>query len=264
MDDPVPIPELLRLRPETDCPTSSEHGQIRTFDVESQSVPVCPEFRGVRVFRDLLSGEEADELLSDIEEFPFSKAQSGKLKQHHGPRINFNKKRMNASVFRGLPGYAARIEARARCAAARTSRGPSADSLDLANALAAFETTDVFVLRYFERESSNLDFHVDDVFAYGELILDISLESDSVLSFLRKSRRESGEHVPCCVRVPLPARSLLAIHGRARFDWEHAVLPYDIAGRRTSVTLRTLQTSLRETEAGRRVVETARRPRSSI
>ena len=81
-----------------------------------------------------------------------------------------------------------------------------------------------------------------------ELILDLSLESDSMLTFFRVSLSESGRQVEECVRVPLPARSLVAIYGSARFDWEHAILAYDIVGQRTGITFRTLQEDLRNTE----------------
>ena len=136
-----------------------------------------------------------------------------------------------------------------------------ADDERLAQAIDSFETTDVFVLRYRDLDASNLDFHRDDIFAYGELILDLSLESDSMLTFFRVSLSESGRQVEECVRVPLPARSLVAIYGSARFDWEHAILAYDIVGQRTSITFRTLQEDLRNTEQGRRVMELARNPR---
>ena len=125
-------------------------------------------------------------------------------------------------------------------------------------ALAAYQTTDAFVLRYFEREASNLDFHVDDLFAYGEAIVDVSLDSDSVLTFLGPADGGEPAESRVCVRVPLPARSIAVVHGRARFDWQHAILAPDIRGVRTSITLRTLGGAPRATDAGRQVLLRAR------
>ena len=268
MDDVVPIPDFLKgqlhrpsLRPALVAGQSPSPNVISTFEVGSQSAPDCPEFIGVRVFHDFLSKVEEIELLKEIETEKFVKAQSGKLKQHFGPKINFNKKKMNADHFRGIPAYAARFENRMRALVEDQTQSGARDQMGFAEALASFEVTDVFVLQYFAPELSNLDFHLDDTFAYGELILDLSLESDSVLTFLRKSRTRQASPEDC-VRVPLPARSLAVVYGAARFEWEHAILSDDITGRRTSITLRTLHENLRQTEAGERVINIARSARA--
>ena len=258
MDDIVPIPDHLENPPGA-AATDSEN-LIAHFDLDSQSAPDCAGFRGVRVFRDFFTPAESDEILREIEQEDFVKAQSGKQKQHYGPKINFNKKKMNAKHFQGIPAYASRIEDRLRQLAAADSPRDPIDRTEFSAALDAFETTDVFVLQYHERDESNLDFHLDDTFAYGELILDLSLESDSVLTFLR-NRPGAGPKVTECVRVALPARSLAAVYGQARFDWEHAILSYDIKGRRTSVTLRTLHEILLRTEDGQHVIELVRHSR---
>lgn len=268
MDDVVPIPDSLKMRPSTDPASPSIASEatsqdlITHFEFDSQSAPGCAEFQGVRVFRDFLSPAESDDLLREIDRSEFTKAQSGKRKQHYGPKINFNKRKINAKNFRGLPPYASRIEERLRQLAMEDLPSDPFDRRSIMAALDAFEATDVFVLRYLERDESNLDFHVDDTFAYGELILDLSLESDSVLTFLR-ARPHDGSTITECVRVPLPARSLAAVYGQARFEWEHAILSYDIDDRRTSITLRTLHENLLRTEAGQFVIESARRSRTA-
>ena len=115
------------------------------------------------------------------------------------------------------------------------------------------------MLRYDARDASNLDLHRDDDFAYGEIILDLSLESDSILTFVGPGDQDGRLGGAEVVRVPLPARSLAILHGPARYEWEHGVLAYDIDDRRTSVTLRTLSEALFDTEAGTRIREIARR-----
>lgn len=263
MDDVVPIPKILATRPDAESKNDGLSA-IADFVSEIQCAPACPSFSGVRVIEDFLTREEADSILEDIEKAPFAKAQSGKLKQHYGPKINFNKRKMNASRFEGLPAYAWLIEDRFRKLAQANLEGqPMADQADFSRALREFETTDLFVLRYSEHDSANLDFHLDDTFAYGELILDLSLESDSVLTFLDQEQAEKDPESPKCVRIPLPARSILALFGTARFDWEHAILAYDIDGQRTSVTSRTLHRDLCDSPDGRRVLEIARHSRTS-
>lgn len=256
MDDPVQIPDLLSSRPRD--PDLSPRDELHTFDLDLQSAPSCPEFRGVHVFRNFMSAEESEQLLREVVKASFIPAQSGKSKQHYGPRVNFNKQKINTTQFRGLPNYAQRIESRLHKLAKKSLPGCPSDCLALRTALEAFETTDAFVLQYLDRDASNLDFHLDDTFAYGEAILDLSLESDSVLTFLERQESDCQTDERKCVRVPLPARSLAVVYGRARFCWEHAILAYDISGRRTSITLRTLNETLRHRDVGRRILQIAR------
>lgn len=258
MDDPVPIPALLSTRPLDPGPNETPHKEIHDFDLDLQSAPSCPQFSGVHVFRDFFSTDEADRLLKEVEDAPFIPAQSGKWKQHYGPKVNFNEQKINSAQFRGLPDYARRIESRLRKLVRQGRPGSPADNHGLRTALEAFGATDVFVLRYLERNASNLDFHRDDTFAYGETILDVSLESDSVLTFLEGREPDRQTNPAECVRVPLPARSLAVVYGRARFAWDHAILAYDIVGRRTSITLRTLSETLRRSDAGRHILDVVR------
>lgn len=278
MDDPFPLPPALRAGPPSPDEPAPPDSRVFAFDVDRQCAPDCPTFRGVHVYRDFIDPRESERLLREIEATRFVPAQSGKLKQHFGARINFNKQKVNLSGFAGLPSYVHRIEQRLRELRARTSDISDPRNADLARAIDGFETTDTFVLRYDARDASNLDLHRDDSFAYGETILDLSLESDCVLTFVRvPARSESNdplgrmrerghealheEESPGaeCVRVPLPARSLAVLYGPARFEWEHGILAYDVVGRRTSITLRTLSETLRETGVGRELVEIARR-----
>lgn len=262
MDDPVQIPDLLSTRPPDPASAPNASGRIHDFDLDLQAAPRCPAFQGVHVFCEFFSTIEAESILRTIDESAFDSAQSGKHKQHHGPKINFNKQRINAAPFLGIPEYAREIESRLRELMAQNDPEYRPDIVALRTALESFETTDVFVLRYLERNASNLDFHQDDTFAYGEMILDLSLESDSVLTFLNRAESELTTGSVECVRVPLPARSLTVLYGHARFFWSHAILEYDIVGRRTSVTLRTLNPSLHESEAGSRVLRIARGDRT--
>lgn len=259
MRRPEPLPPLLC---DADLP-------LPVFESASQSAPGCPEFEGAFLLENFLSEGEAVSLLEEIERWPFLPSQSGKQKQHFGPKVNFNKRRLNASAFDGLPAYSADLNLRFLERLMEHSESTNA----LRSVARAFEPTDVFVLRYREGEASNLDFHLDDTFAYGEMILDLSLEADSVMTFYRD--RPGGEIPladnrtarPACVRVPLPARSLLILSGAARYEWEHALLARDIRDQRTSLTFRTLGPELAETDQGKDVLASAKRllsPNSSF
>jgi alkylated DNA repair protein alkB family protein 4 len=275
MDPPTRMPAFLEA-PDAALDGPAAPDFVHAFDARSGRAPGCPAFSGVRVQPDFVSETEALALLEEIEDSPLLQAQSGKWKQHFGPRINFNRRKLSADRFEGLPRYAHAIEAAARRSLEEGPHPSVADRRALERALAEYTTTDAFVLRYRQSERSNLDFHVDDEHAYGELILGLSLESDSVLTFLEggaetgagrpdgdlsaeRVREETPEaRPPRCVRVALPARSLLALYGPARSRWRHAILARDVRGQRTSITLRTLAPALRQTEAGGRVMRLAR------
>lgn len=230
--------------------------RVHVFDPVRQSAPGWPGFSGLRIYPDALRPDEARALLREIEQTAWRPSQSGKRKQHFGPRFNFIRRRMNPEGFEGLPSYATLLEERFR---ELLAADPGSDASALAacrRAAADYRTTDVFVLRYLAAEASNLDLHVDDDFAYGALILDVSLESDSVMTFVGPLDADPEARV--CIRAPLPARSIAALYGPARFAWQHGILPQDIAGTRTSITLRTLGDAPRATPAGQRVETLAR------
>lgn len=265
MDDPVAMPPLL-ANPRsswgvTDLDQSivTNGTTIHAFDLATQSAPTCPEFRGLIIIENFLSETEAHSLLTTIDQAPFTSSQSGKDKQHYGAKVNFNKRRMSVTAFPGIPDYTHDLVVRMRerlGSIIRNSENANAES-----ALEAFLPTDVFVLRYSPEFASNLDLHLDDTFAYGEMILDVSLESDSILTFFRGrpgsevDRHEATKCDPSCVRVPLPAGSLAILFGPARYAWEHGILACDISARRTSITIRTMSDSLKETESGKRLLE---------
>lgn len=246
MHPPLELPKLA-VDPASLC----------SFDLELQCAPGVPQFRGVRVLREFCSEEESRQWLCAIDAGVFVPAQSGKAKQHFGAKVNFKRRRLSSDGFQGLPGYVHDVEARvARYVASGAANG----DLDpaLVAAFGAFEATDAFVLRYEERRGSNLDLHIDDPWAYGEGIVGVSLESDSVLTFV-PGARGGGNRPLRGIRVPLPARSAVLLFGDARYAWEHAILSEDVRGRRTSLTLRTLAPTLRASEDGRRIAAIARR-----
>ena len=253
MDPPLALPRFLEDRPLPGTPG------IVDFDFVSNKAPRCPDFTGLIVIPEFLSPAEELDLLAQIESTPFTLAQSGKQKQHFGAKVNFNKQQLNASAFKGLPDYLQSLEARLRDAFLDIEDLPIEIMQQRDEALRHYETTDLFVLRYHERDASNLDLHVDDTFSYGEAIFDVSLESDSFMTFTRPADEDARKDRVQCVRVPLPARSAAFLFGNARYEWEHGILAYDIKQQRTSITLRTLSSELRKTPEGQIVLAVARK-----
>lgn len=252
MDPAISLPPMLVDPPNT------KMARVFEFDPYAGCAPHCPDFEGLIVLPNFLSPYEAKALRVEIDKTPFVPAQSGKMKQHYGPKINFNKRRLNAAAFAGLPAYLGPLESRLRSCFLGFEEISDDAKRQRDRALSGYQTTDVFVLRYHEADCSNLDLHIDDAFAYGEAIIDISLEADSVMTFYDDRHHVDGQHHPRCVRAPLAAGSAALLFGRARFEWQHGILHYDIRSRRTSMTLRTLSDALRATPDGQRVLNYAR------
>jgi len=197
MDLPLALPEFLHEPPRPGTPGVFE------FDPETGKAPGCPDFDGLCVIPDFLSSHEATQLLGEIESRPFALAQSGKQKQHFGAKVNFNKKKLNTNSFRGLPRYAKPLEANLRSAFIGRVRSQStrAEFERFQNVLSRFVTTDLFVLRYQPGDASNLDFHIDDNFAYGEAIIDLSPQHQVIVYGRTRQRLKVGyvDHIPVTV-----------------------------------------------------------------
>lgn len=234
----------LRLPRVVAARVAAQAAGVHGFDLDTQRVASLPAFQGVRVWQDFCTEVEARALLEAIEGARFAPAQSGKSKQHFGAKVNFKRRKLASAGFQGLPPYVRWIEA-------RLAERVAGEAARLRRVFDSFRATDAFVLRYAPERDSNLDFHVDDTFAYGEGIFGLSLESDSVLSFVPDVPPEIAPE-ETIVRVPLPARSGVVLCGPARTAWQHGILAEDVRARRTSVTLRTLGDDLAETDAGRR------------
>ena len=250
LDDVVALPGFLCPPPELGA--EEPGGPVHRFEPAQQCVPTLPEFAGVHLLERFLDPSDARRLLAAIERAPFQRAQSGKGKQHHGARVNFNQRRAKLGAFMGLPSWAHELVDRLHARAG-----------ELPSAFASFAPSDVFVLRYDPASASNLDFHVDDAWAYGEGILALSLESDSVMTFVPGDESSPPADAPLAVRVPLPARSLALLWGPARYAWQHAILADDIHAQRTSVTIRCLGDGLAATEAGQALKRLAARSSGS-
>lgn len=93
--------------------------------------------------------------------------------------------------------------------------------------------TELFINEY--DRCSDLQFHIDHIVTYEDMIVGVSLASDSVFRF----RNSEFEHV-----VKLPRRSAYFMTGKSRTDYKHGMLEGDCKGpRRISMTFRVVAAS---------------------
>ena len=99
--------------------------------------------------------------------------------------------------------------------------------------LAAFEANEANALKYVRSEGHYLGPHVDDRQLSGDIIVNLSLAGDTVMTYQHDKERERP-----AVRVPLPRRSLQIQTGDVRFSWRHGIAKEDLPDLRVSVTFR--------------------------
>ena len=118
--------------------------------------------------------------------------------------------------------------------------------------LARFDPNHANAIEYIRARGDYLVPHVDDRQLSGDLIVNLSLAGESVMTYVPEPRggaprgiaaRRAGDKpppaAPGTVRVPLPRRCAQVQSGAARFEFTHGIWSKDLhAPKRISITLR--------------------------
>ena len=116
--------------------------------------------------------------------------------------------------------------------------------------LSDYHTIEQCSLEYDPLRGAAIEPHIDDCWIWGERIVTLNLSGDGVLTMTKYHGDSSKYNLDCvdiplpeevpniCVRIPMPARSLMVIFNSARYQWEHCVLRRDISDRRVCIALR--------------------------
>jgi len=213
-------------------------------------------FPGVVVKKNFLSEEEMSKLLESCDSMPWDSSQSGRRKQNFGPKANFKKRKLQLGNFRGFPSFSRQFY----------------EKIKDVPLMADYKTIEQCSLEYNPERGASIEQHIDDCWVWGERIVTINLNGDSVLTltkYLGDSSKYNlsdvdGLHFPnetpnICVRIPQPSRSLIIMYGSARYYFEHCVLRRDINERRVCIALRefTPRFLQPEEENGRIILEVA-------
>lgn len=121
-----------------------------------------------------------------------------------------------------------------------------------------YHTIEQCSLEYNPALGASIDPHVDDCWIWGERIVTLSLQADTVLTLTPHCVKYNNqynidfipneEHMPVpsnsdvypvdVVRILMPRRSLLVLYGKPRYLWEHCILREDIKERRVCIAYR--------------------------
>ena len=123
---------------------------------------------GIKFFLDFISVDEESKLLQDLDRLPWDLSQSGRRKQNFGPRANFKKRKTKVGNFAGFPSCTQFIQE-------RFSTVPEY--------LNGYRTVEQCSIEYKPETGSCIEPHIDDVWIWGERIVQLNLLSDSVLTF---------------------------------------------------------------------------------
>ncbi len=99
---------------------------------------------------------------------PWDLSQSGRRKQNFGPRANFKKRKSKVGSFAGFPVCTKFIQDR---------------FLTVPEYLGDYRTVEQCSIEYKPETGSCIEPHIDDVWIWGERIVQLNLLSDSVLTF---------------------------------------------------------------------------------
>ncbi|KAK3586405.1 hypothetical protein CHS0354_013109 [Potamilus streckersoni] len=197
------------------------------------------EFEGIFLWTDFITEVEEQQLCQQIDQTPFVDSQSGRRKQDFGPKVNFKKRKLKCDDFSGLPNYSKALYVKM-----------TTNSL-----LHDFIPVELCNLEYMPERGSAIDPHFDDFWLWGERLVTLNLLSDSYLCMT------CDEHPNMEVHIPMPRRSLLVVHGPARYKWKHSIHRKDISGRRLAMTFRELSDEFRgqgtQSEMGQKLINIA-------
>ena len=152
--------------------------------------------------------------------------------------MNFKRKKLKLGAFNGLPAFSRPLVKRMRS--------------EVAIGQQDFHPVELCNLEYVPERGSAIDPHCDNTWVWGERLVTLNLLSSTILTFSSPSQ-------PILIHVPLPQRSLVIVHGLARYDWLHEIRRKHIISRRLAITLREFSREFlaggKEEEVGRKVME---------
>ncbi|XP_068066341.1 alpha-ketoglutarate-dependent dioxygenase alkB homolog 4 [Anomalospiza imberbis] len=226
-------------------------------------------FPGVFLVEEFISEDEECEVVELMDQDDWKPSQSGRKKQDYGPKVNFKKQRLKAGSFTGLPSFSRKIVAQMKACAV----------------LSGFLPVEQCNLDYRPERGSAIDPHFDDCWLWGERLVSLNLLSTTVLSmscdsedtiqlFPISSKEELREEGAKCflspklvpgkevsVAILLPQRSLVVLHGDARYKWKHGIHRRHIEHRRVCITFRELSAEFsaggRHEELGKELLQIA-------
>lgn len=175
---------------------------------------------GVYVVDNVLSHEEEIGYMRLIDNpILWKPSQEGRCKQDFGPRVNFIGKKASVGNFVGFPTFAKNL----------LSRLQEENFKQLGN----FVPVEFCILEYTPERNSYIRPHYDDTWIWGDRLVTVNLLSETTLRLTREYNIPPYE-----IAIKMPARSLVIVHGDARYNWHHSIKRHDIKSRRIAMTWR--------------------------
>ncbi|XP_066455751.1 alpha-ketoglutarate-dependent dioxygenase alkB homolog 4 [Eleutherodactylus coqui] len=220
-------------------------------------------FPGVTLIEGFVTEDEERAMVHAMDEDGWRLSQSGRRKQDFGPKVNFKKQKIKVANFTGLPSFSKTLWERMKNHIV----------------LKGFLPVEQCNLDYNPDRGSGIDPHFDDAWLWGERLVSLNLLSDTVLTMTSAAADDlqllstlnqhsepnaignrvnnvQSDHQDCVhpgrpktavvpysnveVAVHLPRRSLVVLHGDARYKWKHAIHREHIKWRRVCSTFREL------------------------
>lgn len=245
-------------------------------------------FPGVKLIQNFISKEEEDRLLRGLDALPWDVSQSGRRKQNFGPRANFKKRKVKAGEkFEGFPACTRFVQDRfsdLECLKDyRTVEQCSIEYREETGSCIEPHIDDCWVwgerivqlnllsdsyLTMTPYRGPNNKYNLQDVDHYPRILDDagnvvFNPFDDQGNNYQRQPYlfKDPLMLPDIAVRIPLPRRSLLVLHGEPRYQWEHFILRKDVSGRRIIIAYREFTPPYlpggQDEDAGKKVLEKA-------
>lgn len=228
-------------------------------------------FKGIKIIENFVTEEEEARLVKDLDDIPWDASQSGRRKQNFGPKTNFKKRKAKLGAFEGFPATTKfvqdRFEEQVACLKGfrsveqcsieyEPSRGsciePHIDDCwiwgERIVQLNLLSDSILTMIPYDRSLDERQDrYNLPDVRRYpkilddsGDKVLFNPVEGDVEKNEGHYDLRPFDGLLHACVKIPLPRRSLLVMHGEPRYDWKHCIFRRDIHDRRIVLAYREL------------------------
>ncbi|KAI6177045.1 hypothetical protein M3Y97_00864500 [Aphelenchoides bicaudatus] len=172
---------------------------------------------GISLIEEFLSEQEEMDIVCRIDNVEWLLSQSGRRKQDYGPKVNFKHKKVKCERYEGVPDYADVV----------LKRLESFGVEQFGN----YQPFELCNLEYDAQRQSQIEFHQDDTWIWGERLISLNLLESSVMTFENLSQN-------ALVFVYMPRRSILCFCDEARYKWRHGIFSWHVQHRRIALTMR--------------------------
>jgi hypothetical protein len=174
-------------------------------------------FSGFYKIEKLLTEDEIQNILKEVNNAQWFDSQSGRKKQDFGPKINYKKRKVKFNEESTFPDYSKILQ----------------EKINQIPFLQNFKTAEIGNLFYTKQSGAHIDPHIDDYWIWGNNIIGLNLLSETVITFTYNLNNIQYE-----LNFQINPGDLYIMSNESRYIWKHSVKKENIFSDRIVITLR--------------------------